>query len=509
MSDESYYQERGEGRNWSKIVLIVLGTVILVLIAFLLIKGCSSNNKTNNIEQDLLKAGKGYYDIDITLLPQAIGECEIVTLGELLDGALITNPENYSDCNNEKTYVKVCKLESGSYHYLPVLQCGNNLADANFTDWKEGTESDLVADKSDVRFTFKGEYQKVEESTQKKEEGWLDELTGINYQTISSTKYYRYRDLMWKWQTTTKEYYSDSAYYAATPEGEYTNKGEIATGWKWYTTVSNGTVWQKTSNPVETKASVFAYLCYNGNLKQSSTPCGDGWVSYKQGTGYICVQGEFMRSTVQCSQKGSTWKEYGRQYSCDNKTIVAEGTVCSTTCPEGTMLNSEKTECGKMVESTARKYYPSNSATAEGEKAYYLSAPVEGAIKDDSTAASVSKYFKNVTNVTSKYYSTAPESGATKVGDGIWGSWTEYQKTQPKAYANTREIETRTKVVFKRINNNSNLNNWVAISDEYLTESDLISKFKDLGYEIDTLEDIESAKDLRYKAKLEYRDRKE
>ena len=161
-----------------------------------------------------------------------------------------------------------------------------------------------------------------------------------------------------------------------------------------------------------------------------------------------------------------------------------------------------------MVDSTTRKYYPSNSANANEEKNYYLTAPITGAIKDDSTATNVSKYFKTITSTTDKYYSTAPSTGATKVGDGIWGSWTDYQKTQPKAYANTRQIETRTKVVYKKVNNNSNLDKWVAISDEYLSETDLIAKFQSLGYEVTTLEDIESAKDLRYKVKLQYRNRK-
>lgn len=511
MSDESYYKERGEERNWPKLVLIILGAIILALIIFLLIKGCAKNNQNGDMERDLLGAGKEYYSTDITLLPQATGECDTVTLGTLLEEELITTPENYTDCNNEKTYVKVCKLESGSYHYLPVLQCGSTLADDNFTAWKDGSESNLVADKSDVRFTFKGEKQEVQENDLgKEEEAWLDELTGVSYKTVSSTKYYRYRDLMWKWQTTSKEYYSKdtSIYYASAPDSSYANKEGTTTGWKWYTTVSNGKTWQKTSDPTVTTASLFKYICYDGEIKQSSTTCGEGWISYKEGNGYICVKGNFKQSNDSCSTLGTEWKEYGKQYSCDNKNIVSEGTVCSITCPEGTMLNSDKTECGKMVESTTRKYYPSNSANASGEKNYYLQAPVSGAIKDESTATSVSRYFKTVTKTTDKYYATAPSSGATKVGEGVWGNWSDYQTTQPKAYANTRQIETRTKVVFKKITNESNLNKWVAISDDYLSEADLITKFKSLGYKVNTLEDIEQAKDLRYQIKLQYRDRK-
>jgi len=511
MNEESYYRDRGEERNWPKLILMILGAIIIALIIFLLIKGCVQNNKNGDIERNLLEAGKEYYSADITLLPQATGECEEVTLGTLLEDALITNPENYMDCNNEKTYVKVCKLESGNYHYVPVLQCGSTLADDNFTAWKDGYESDLVADKSDVRFTFKGEKQEIlEDDLTKEEEAWLDELTGVNYQTVSSTKYYRYRDLMWKWQTITKQYYSsdDKVYLASAPNNSYTSKEGTTTGWKWYTTASNGQVWEKTSNPTVTKASVYKYICYDGEMKYSTTPCEAGYEQFRQGSGYMCVKGNFGQFTESCSSKGSEWKEYGKQYSCDGSTIVNEGTVCSTTCPAGTVLNSSKTECGKMVESTTKQYYPSKSGSASGETNYYLTAPVVGAIKDTSTATSVSRYYKSVTTTTNKYYSTAPSIGATKVGDGVWGDWTDYQTTQPKAYANTREIETRTKVVFKRVTNNTNLNNWTAIADDYLSENDLIAKFQSLGYNVNTLEDIEKASDLRYQIKLQYRDRK-
>lgn len=519
MPDESYYKDRGEEKNWPKIVLIALGAIILLLIIFLLIKGCNKSSQSGDMERDLLEAGKEYYNIDVTLLPQAAGECKSVTLGTLLNESLITKPENYDNCNHDKTYVKVCKLESGSYHYLPVLQCGSTLADDNFTNWKDGNESNLVADKSDVRFTFLGEKQEIQDNDLgKEEEAWLDELTGVNYQTISSTKYYRYRDLTWKWQTTTKYYYptdnndgsSVSTYYASAPASGYTNAEGTTTGWKWYTTISNGQVWQKTSDPTVTTASVYRYICFNGTIKDSNEACEAGWQSFagRNGYRYTCVQGEFGSFTEPCSSKGENWQLYGKQYSCDNQNVVDKDTVCAVTCPSGTQLNESKTECGKMVESTTRKYYPSGSTSASGENTYYTSAPVSGAIKDGLTAADVSKYFKTVTTTTSKYYATAPASGAIKVGEGVWGSWSDYQTTQPKVYANTRQIETRMKIVFKRINNNSSLDNWVAISDDYLSETDLISKFQSLGYQVNSLEDIEKASDLRYKLKLQYRDRK-
>jgi len=508
MNGEGYYKDRGEEKNWPKLILMILGGLILALIVFLLVKGCVLNNKNEDLERSLLEAGKEYYSSGVNLLPQAKGECSTVTLGTLVNKNLLSS-EDYVTCNNDKTYVKVCKLESGNYHYVPVLQCGEAMADDNFTVWKDGFESDLVADKSDVRFTFKGEHQEgaVDDAT-KEEEAWLDELTGINYQTISSTQYYRYRDLMWKWQTTTKKYYSsdDKVYYASAPSGEYTNKEGTTTGWKWYTTVSNK-VWEKEADPTVTKASLYRYICYDGEMKYSTTPCEAGYEQFRQGSGYYCVKGNFGAFTESCSSKGSDWKEYGRQYTCDGSKIVGEGTVCSITCPAGTLLNDDETECGNIVESTTKQYYPSKSSNASGEKNYYLTAPVNGAVKDSSTEIEVSRYYKTVTTTTSKYYSTSPSKGATKVGEGIWGSWTEYQLTQPKPYADTREIETRTKVVFKRVTN-VNSNNWTVIVDDYLSEADLIAKYQSLGYQVNTLRDIETADNLRYQVKLQYRDRK-
>lgn len=510
MTDESYYKDRGEERNWPRIVLIVLGMIILALITFLIVKGCTDNNKNVDVEQGLLEAGKTYYDSDITLLPQASGECEFVTLGKLIEEGLITQTETYNTCDNNETYVKVCKLQSGSYHYLPVLKCENNVT--SFTDWKEGTESNLIADKSDVKFIFKGEYQKNEDTNSIKEEtAWLDELTGINYQTISSTKYYRYRDLVWKWQVNKKLYYSKDGteYFASAPNSEYTSSEGQTTGYKWYTLVSTGKQeWQKTSDPTKVEATVLNYICHNGEY--STTKCGEGFISLPgPNNGYYCVglNSEYGSYKQPCSTKGDDWVEYGRQYTCNGTDIVDKGTVCALTCPTGTALNEDKTACGQLVDVKTKKYYSSGSSNVNDEKNYYVTAPVKDAIKDETTATKVSKYIKITPVTTDKYYSTSPGEGYSKVGEGIWGSWTNYQTAKPKEYANTRQIETRTKVVFKRINDTNNLNNWVAISDEYLTEKALITKFQTLGYKVNTLEDIEKVNDLRYQIKLEYRNR--
>lgn len=486
MPDESYYKERGEEKSWPKILLIVLGALAVFLIIFLLIKGCSGNEISVDMENDLLNAGKKYYSIDETLLPQASGECKTVTLGTLVEEELL-NGDDYSKCNKDKTYVKVCKLESGSYHYLPVMQCGSTLADDNFTNWIEGTESDLVANKSDVRFTFKGEALEVsKENLTTEEEAWADEIKDLNYKTVSSTTYYRYRDLVYKWNITSKEYYTSSGYITK-PADEYLSD-DVTTGYKWY---SNRTVTVASQNPVYAKP--FQLLCYD-SLSQIAVRKN----AWRNGELQTCEDYGLISSFT---YNGIEFRN-GRTYTCDDPTsgtatALASGnasTVCSAACENGT-LSSDKKTCSY----TTKDYYDG----------YYLTAPESGALKDESTAASVSnKWYKTVTKVTDKYYATAPESGATKAGSGVWGSWSNYQTTQPKAYSGTRQIESRIKVKYQKITEVDGAEKWVSITDNYVSESELISVFQNKGYQVNTLKEIEDASDLRYEIKLEYRNRK-
>lgn len=469
MPDESYYKERGEEKNWPKILLIVLGVLVLALIIFLLVKGCNGNKVDGNLENDLLNAGKEYYRIDESLLPQASGECKSVTLGTLVEEELLS-ADRYSDCNKDKTYVKVCKLESGSYHYLPVMQCGSTLADDNFKPWTEGTESDLVKDKSDVRFTFKGEVLEVAaENLATEEEGWADEIKGTNYKTISSTTYYRYRDLVYKWKTTTRKYYSENAFYTSAPSSEYPEAESVGLGWKWYKENMKSVNSQNQVSP-----HIFRELCSDGT---SSTSIGH------------------------CERKGETVYLY--TWTCDDQNTINKNAVCAASCDKGT-LSSDKKTCTYST----RSYYPSNATSAAGENTYYQNAPVSGLVKDDSTAAQVSKWYKTITNVTDKYYATAPSSGATKASDGVWGNWSSYQTSQPKAYTNTRQIESRIKVKYQKITAGVSTDTWKSITDNWVSESELISAFQENGYQVNTLKEIEDASDLRYQVKLEYRNRK-
>ena len=110
--------------------------------------------------------------------------------------------------------------------------------------------------------------------------------------------------------------------------------------------------------------------------------------------------------------------------------------------------------------------------------------------------------------MTDKYYATAPSSGATKASDGVWGNWSSYQTSQPKAYTNTRQIESRIKVKYQKITAGVSTDTWKSITDNWVSESELISAFQENGYQVNTLKEIEDASDLRYQVKLEYRNRK-
>ena len=100
------------------------------------------------------------------------------------------------------------------------------------------------------------------------------------------------------------------------------------------------------------------------------------------------------------------------------------------------------------------KYYPSGSSTASGEKTYYPTSPVSGAIRDDATKATVYKYYKIVS------------------GD----------------------------------QSNGNYEQWAEVTDGYVFEDELISAFQGLGFDVVSLNDINRMETLRYKLQLQYRD---
>ena len=125
----------------STVLKWLLIIIIIIIIILLLLKSCGCNNNSN-LEGDLLNAGKKYYETNNK--PQIRGTCDTVTLGELIEKNLLKENQ-YSNCDKNNTYVKVCLLESGSYHYAPVLSCPK---EEEYTDWKKGIEADVIPDKT-------------------------------------------------------------------------------------------------------------------------------------------------------------------------------------------------------------------------------------------------------------------------------------------------------------------------------------------------------------------------
>ena len=155
MEDNNYYGSYEENERKNPIIkFIVIGIALILIIAliFLLTRSCE-NKSINDV---LLDASKKYYEQNKDSLPSARGECNTITLSYLLNENMIANAEQFNSCDDTVTAVKVCKLDSGAYHYTPVISCGTK-EDTVFGDYKVGKESNLVADQSDVRFKFLGE----------------------------------------------------------------------------------------------------------------------------------------------------------------------------------------------------------------------------------------------------------------------------------------------------------------------------------------------------------------
>lgn len=470
MNDENLYDERYDNNYedteknrspWLRIVFIVLGIIVIILIILLLLRACGNKNK--DLSRDLLEAGKEHYRVDETLLPIVSGECEIVTLGELLNENLITSPEDYELCDDTETYVKVCKLESGKYHYTPILACGEKSNE--FGPWTIGDESNITPDKSDLRFLFIGEQAKS--GTKYYYPGDQKDASKVKeYYIASPASGYDQKDNevtnAFKWYTektgTQSVYWNNGGYSSTAPAG-YPNKGESTTtevklsdtkpAGAEYRTINTTTQYRS-----RTEARPYQYDCWSKEL---------------QGT---------YHSTTICTKLENSYTDVVKiYYTCDGVTSVEEGTVCndwsnwsSTKCTEsianGTKCESKTTysyydtmwKWYKTENTTTKSYYPSGSATATGENTYYVEAPIAGAIKDTATGTKAYKFYKVVEEVGS--------------------------------------------------NENQENTMWTTVTANYVSLEELISTFQGLKYNVNSLKDIEENDAIRYQIQLQYRDMK-
>lgn len=544
-----------------RLSIAVAAIVLIIVIILLLIKACAAtpSNKENDLEDKLLKAGKEYYELMQDDLPTVKGTCSTVTLSVLKD--LDYLGEEFNTCDESLTYVKVCMLESGNYHYLPIMECAGDENDTKFDEFKEGSESDLVADKSDVKFEYNAEYLADEEATYGKiEELWKDEITYDNYKTISVTNYYRYRDKEYTWTLRKRMYYpgdvlnaSDlNTYYTAYPANNYINKTAKTVVYRWYTIenkeyypqYSGYAAQQPSGYPYYDESESVAYVYYRTrNWVETTKPT----VVSPQKM-YVCTNPNIKNakyySYEECSLNANPKYNEGYTvtdrilYTCDNGMSEVSSNVSCYSCPSGSALKSDNSSCGNYstwsswtingdfspvcnVKNTdtcdsqvivMNRWYKGEkksvgNTSPTGQNPYYAESPVSGAIKDTTTKTTGYKWYKLVnTTPTTEYYATSPQQDATPTDDYKWGSWTKYSTTKPETKSGSREIETKVKVKLKQILSSSSTS-WKKVSDTYLSEEELIKKLQDLGYNVNTIEDVSLNGDIKLTIKLYHRDR--
>lgn len=445
------YNEEKNKVPWGRILISFLILIVAVIIVLLLLKACGKTS----LRDDLIEAGKDYYEKYPSKLPTEVGECLVVTLEQLENESLIKT-DKYETCDDDATYVNACYLESKTYHYSAILSC--EVEDTNYGMWQDGEEEDLN-EYSDVRFKYLGEEKN------------------------SGTKYYYPNDL-----TNADEV---KEYYASIPSTDYTGKEESEIGYKWYVEKEQNSYWNnggysstqpsgyptkgesKTVTTVsETKPSTasyrvitdttiyrkqsvarpFIYYCYNDNenaVVVSDKPCSGANPNVANieftcdGTNKVNVSYEQL-STGQLPTCGD-WSEWTTE-KCSNSTT--NGIKCESKAGytyTDTMWKWYKNE-------TVKSYYPSGSSSASEEKTYYVTSPVSGAIKDTTTEANVSKYYKLV-------------------------------KTEGE----------------------SNFEEWLPVTDGYVNLTDLIEIFKNKNYNVESLKDINALEEIRYQYQLQYR----
>lgn len=86
--NESEYNDERQTIPWGRMIVIAISLLAIFIVILLLLKSCNGD-KTPNLENDLLNAGKKYYAEKTSLLPNSAGECRTVILSELLRNKLL------------------------------------------------------------------------------------------------------------------------------------------------------------------------------------------------------------------------------------------------------------------------------------------------------------------------------------------------------------------------------------------------------------------------------------
>ena len=539
-------------------ILIILMVVVAILLIIYLLKGCSKTKKVvptedtskYNYENSLLEAGKNYFDLNREEIPTSPGECSIVELETLLAKNLI-DADKFGSCNVNTTYVKVCRLESMSLQYTPWLNCVSDTSDTKYESLKEGSASEIVADKTYVEFKFMP--QTATTSGQvlgAVEELWKDDIKYESYKTLGSTKYYRYRDRLYIWNLTTRNYYTRSGdkhkasevteYYTTSPNSNYKLYSDRTTSaYKWYRSTATKEYYKKDGVKAPSPVAVGDYTIKDPNgydvtryrtrtvtgtyspikyygcstsassniIKYQQVPCGTGSTpEYKvtRETFYSCAtEGDLIKTSPHVYST-ATCKKYSEWSSLTStKCNTSQADICEA-------YTITFYYWYKLVNET-RSYYPSGSSNASGEKVYYTSEPFKGAVRDINTRATAYKWYNESSKLSSGYTATPPSGYTitTKTSDYKLSDWSNWSTKNPKVNdGRYREIETKTKIKLQEIKGTTT-SSWNNLSTDYLTEEELIKTFQAKGYKVSTLEDIMNNGQIRYQLKLFIRNKKE
>ena len=553
-----------------RIIIIIVLVLAAIILTLLLMNSCSrrsGNNENNggngggnsgdniNREQILLNAGKNYYQAHMEEVPNAIGECSLVDLQTLQDARLVSS-NDFPNCNLSTTFLKVCMLENKQLAYTPWITCNGKYSDTEYGNLVEGTLSDLIVNQTYIEFKFLPQVMKKGGQTLGPvEEMWKDEITYDSYKTLATTKYYRYRDKLFTWNLSKRNYYTSTGdvsaskytkeYYPLSPRVGYTGYSDRTfDAYKWYTVTGGvkeyymqgnapgysatavGDYTIKETPAIEvigySKRSVIStyspkkyYGCTTGanGTREVLTPypCGSSGhnpgYNYTLEVFYTCVDSTSTKDAIRANMvsgpnstcyKYGAWSDYSRTDTCN----IKDTTVC----------RYKVAYLYKWYKVTGEKkaYYPSGSTTASGEKVYYTSAPVKGAIKDTSTKTTAYKWYSETKSVSTKFTAVAPSgySSATRTEDYKWTEWSSWSKKNPKVNdGRIRSIETKSKIKLQKINPASG-NGWENLSDNYMYEDELINLFKTKNYDVNNLEDINNNGEIKYLLKMYIRNKK-
>lgn len=561
-NDYGYEDDNGSGLF--KKILIILMVVVSIIIIIFLLRGCGKNgdgkNKnTYDYEKAILNAGKNYFISNTDKYPVNKGECTSVDLKTLIDKGLV-DKKIFDGCDNSNTYLRVCLLPNGTKHFTPWITCPNKNSENEYKASTEGTIDDVISNQSYIDFKFYPEIINPNNANLGEEVTlWKDEIEDENYKVVAETTYYRYRDNLCKWNVTTKKYFTSKGdntnvknvneYYTVSPNSNYKLYDSKTTeAYKWYITNSEKVYYTdskgvkklspqavddyihnedgylvryyRTRTAVENNLTpTLFYICGSENnkdtkyVKYQPTKCGSGSDDkyiYQLGTVYSCASSKASGDSVvsnivdnaksKCYTFGS-WSSWSATTKCD---------ITKNTCDyEDVMLYYWY----KYKESGNRKYYPSGSSTAAGEKVYYTEAPVNGAVKDTSTKATAYKWYKQSTQTTSEYTAVAPSgyASASKTNDCKFSNWSEWSTKNPKTNDNReRSIETKVQMKIRPILNVGD-DGWLPLGENtrYMTLEEMINLFNNNDYKFESLDDINKDGTVRYQLKMYIRNKKE